>query len=463
MSNICFSSVFFKTPFFLDIGRSLELKGHDVFYMCPSKCWMDWLKSKGVENNKILDQSLAVNNESLPNREDVKNELANTEKRLGYTVCNMIITDRLLRHWDEKHSIDYLLKLYSLIKKFLKKNNIDVVIGEATAANDLLTSLISDEMGTKYYSPHTVRIPDDRFAFFEGRYQKELVKNKKPLEHEEAIAWAEAYIKKFREELPKPSYWFLNNSKPSFKLAWVAKFVKKVKEEIQFGKKDPTRFSLKWLVKKRLSEVKNSFYLKRVDFLEEPVSNEKIVVFPLHKQPESSVDVLADFHSDQLCLIRQISRSIPITHKLYIKEHSNALGDRAPDFYKEIRKLPNVRLISPYYDSYALLEKASLIITISGTMAFEAGLFNKPAITFSNLFFCDLPSVSFCSNVDDLPSLVASKIEYKPGGEDSDIVQFMAYLYENSYPAIFTDVKTNSKVLEVGNVKKVVEAIEKIL
>lgn len=184
----------------------------------------------------------------------------------------------------------------------------------------------------------------------------------------------------------------------------------------------------------------------------------------MHKQPESSIDVLGDFYSDQLNLIKQIAKCIPVTHKLFVKEHSNAIGDRTLSFYREIMRLPNVEIISPYCDSFALIKNASVIITVSGTMAYEAGLLDYPAITFSRMFFSCLPSVRYCSAIRELPFILDELFHYhKCDHDDSNRIKFLADLYLNSFDGVFSDVKSYPEIMDIENIKNVCSAIESVM
>lgn len=469
MANICFTVLHYRTPFVCALSVELEKRGHSVFFLCPSPKWKDWLLEQGINEEKILDQTLAVRPGSLSEMERTcLAEVEKVEQKSGITINSMILMDRLIREWDSDQAYNYLIRLFVLIKSFLVENKIDVVIGEATPANELLTAAVCEWINIPYYFPITVRVPGDRFAFFKGRFHAEFALNKNTSDKERASAeaWAKQFLVAFEQKKPKPSYWHKNNKLPSVQLVWLFKLVKTLVDEFKYKNSDPTRFDLAWLLKKRVGEVWNRYRLRAVSFHEVALdAKEKFILYPLHKQPESSVDVLGDFYSDQLNLIKQIVRSLPAGYKLYVKEHSNAIGDRPLGFYREIEQLPNTKLISPYTDSFVLLGLASVVVTISGTMAYEAGLLGRPAITFSKMFFNALPSVRYCAAVRDLPGIICEQALRQEicGDMFKEKIGFLSKLYLNSFEGTFSDVNAYPEVLSYRNVMDVSNAVEAVL
>lgn len=465
MANVCFTVLHYRAPFVYALSVELERRGHTVFFLCPSPKWRDWLLDKGISKERILDQTVAIRNEPLSEDElSFFEEIEKAERKSNLTLNSMILMDRLIREWESGQAYNYLVRLYVLLKNFLLENKIDMVIGEATPANELLTSVVCEWTDIPYYFPITVRVPDSRFAFFKGRFHNDfaLRKNITKEDREAAKRWAEEFLLSFEKKKPKPSYWHKNNKLPKFQIVWLFKFFKTLLDEYKYKNSDPTRFNLSWLLKKRMGEVFNRYRLRGVRF-QEALQGERFILYPLHKQPESSVDVLGDFYSDQLNLIKQIVRSLPVGYKLYVKEHSNAIGDRPISFYREVEKLPNTKLISPMADSFHLLKLTSLVVTVSGTMAYEAGLLGKPAITFSDMFFSKLPSVRYCSAVRKLPEIIVELIGYNSRPSDEvEKINFLEFVCINSFSGTFSDVNAYPEVLLDENVVKVCDSIEAV-
>jgi hypothetical protein len=117
------------------------------------------------------------------------------------------------------------------------------------------------------------------------------------------------------------------------------------------------------------------FRPKRFD---EPRDGEAYIYFPLHLTPEAATMVLSPAFTDQNALIDLLASRIPLTHKLYVKEHPTMIGRRPRGFYERIRRHANVRLLNPLFDSMTLTRRADLLASITGTAAWEAILMGRP-------------------------------------------------------------------------------------
>jgi len=157
------------------------------------------------------------------------------------------------------------------------------------------------------------------------------------------------------------------------------------------------------------------------------------VYFPLHFQPERSTIVAVPFYQNQLEVIKNIARSLPVDFKLYVKEHPIQVkyGWRRISFYKTIMVMPNVELIHPSISNEFLLKNCSLVITIGGTPGLEAAFFKKPSIVFTDVGYSWLPSVFRIKNLEDLPKTIHSSLDNKVNL--SDLNKYVSFILENSF------------------------------
>jgi hypothetical protein len=161
--------------------------------------------------------------------------------------------------------------------------------------------------------------------------------------------------------------------------------------------------------------------------------NEKFVYFPLGVDPERGTLIPTPFYSNQLEVIRNIGKSLPIDYQLYVKEHPMQIINawRNIDYYKNIIALPNVKLVHPSINNEELLKKCSLVITIVGTTALEATIYKKPSIIFGEVIFSKLPSVFKIKNIEDLPELIRNAINTKVNFDDLN--EFVNIIINNSF------------------------------
>jgi hypothetical protein len=135
----------------------------------------------------------------------------------------------------------------------------------------------------------------------------------------------------------------------------------------------------------------------------EKPKEEKYILFPLQFQPENSTKVLAPFYLDQLALIENIAKALPINLTLYVKEHQASISMRPLSYYKRIKNIPNTHLISPFADNYELIKGSVAVATITSTMGWEAILYQKPVIVFGNVFYDIFDLVYKVRDITKLP------------------------------------------------------------
>ena len=164
--------------------------------------------------------------------------------------------------------------------------------------------------------------------------------------------------------------------------------------------------SILWNKMKYLLKIKieSGHFLKQVSLMEESADlNRKFYIFGLHLQPEATTLPGGGNFSNQLLAIRMLSKYLPEDTYLYVKEHpsywiqkgrlESVYESRSIQFYQEIKSLKNVILVSHSIESEKLLEKCMAVVTVTGTIGFEAIFRGKPVLTFGPTFYEYYPSV----------------------------------------------------------------------
>ena len=156
--------------------------------------------------------------------------------------------------------------------------------------------------------------------------------------------------------------------------------------------------------------IKRQLLYRKNRYFSEPLDGEKYVYMPLHLIPESTTFSKAPFYINELNLIEQISKSLPIDWKLYVKEHQSMVGERKTRFYRDVNSFHNVRLVrfNYYKDPKPWIEKSIGVITITGTGAYEAALMGKKSIIFGDVPFMLIDGVTRVRSFEDLPVLLKS-------------------------------------------------------
>ncbi len=261
-------------------------------------------------------------------------------------------------------------------------------------------------------------------------------------------AQAKALIKKFRDTgnldleyvtvyndafRPKPGRdtFFKRVNKISHYLITLSKNYWTNRNKFLYGETslNPGRFIL-YKLRQRARKLQN------IESLYSYQKEEDYAFYPLHFEPELATLLLSPMNFDQLNVIRQIARSLPLHFKLYVKEHPAMVYKRSKKYYKELLKIPNVKLISHTVKSSDLIKKAKLITVITGTAGWEATLYGKPVITFGDIFYNTVPFVRHVKTVDDLPAIIHEQLNHFAYNEDQ-LIRFVAAMISDAVPFNF--------------------------
>ena len=138
------------------------------------------------------------------------------------------------------------------------------------------------------------------------------------------------------------------------------------------------------------------------------------VYFPLHSEPEKALLLDAPYYSNQIELIHNIAKSLPVNFTLLVKDHlvTKILG-RSVTFYEQIVNLPNVKLLHPKVERDKILKNCSLVVTIGGSSGLEAAFFNKPSIIISDTHYSSIPSVIRLKTIEEMSNVIRTALKLK--------------------------------------------------
>jgi len=203
-------------------------------------------------------------------------------------------------------------------------------------------------------------------------------------------------------------------------------------------------------IKAILNAISNSIKTKRRwEYLDKHLTkninlNKKFIYFPLHIEQERSTLIATPFYTNDIEFIKNIAKSIPIDHLLYVKEHPAQLTRHWRDkkIYQAISNIPNVIMVHPFESSIDMIKNCSMVITKSGTAALEASFYEKPAITCADFDYVLLPSVERLEKIEDLPKLISSSLKKKIDFKTLD--EYVTFKNENTFEFNGTEFDINS-------------------
>ncbi|MDR9381935.1 MAG: hypothetical protein RI560_09750 [Natronomonas sp.] len=283
--------------------------------------------------------------------------------------------------------------------------------------------------------------PFDSFARVDRLFEQFKSHGEIPDAFDSSRRQAEAYVESFREREVRPGYYARRAA------SYVSAMYRPVVPRAAFrrenildawerlrGRRGFRTRSLPAVLSDHATHVYNQRMARWRNIFERPPTNEKYVFFPLHAQPEPSTTILAPMYLDQIDLLRQVSRSIPLRQELYVKEHPRMFRDnpRSIEYYRRLRQLPNVHLVHPTVSSYELTRNCNLLVTITGTAALEAVIHRKPAVTFGRAHFNGLSMVYEAGDPSDLSGLI-DRAMTEHEHDEAELLWYMTALFAGSF------------------------------
>lgn len=222
-------------------------------------------------------------------------------------------------------------------------------------------------------------------------------------------------------------------------------------EDLLRKERDYNDISVGWAMWDKLQRTIRSI-IGYADIYSQPNWDERFAYFPLHIEPEIAIMRYAPYYTNQQEIIRAVARALPIDMYLYVKEHPGMVGYRPRAYYKELLKIPNVRIIDSNIPGSDLSKRAAITTVITSTAAWEALLCNKPSVTFGHVYFNDIPGVAHCNAFEELPHIIKKQLEeWKP--DDASLLNYISALLEDSVSADFQAMWNDAAPLEkiLGN------------
>lgn len=140
-------------------------------------------------------------------------------------------------------------------------------------------------------------------------------------------------------------------------------------------------------------------YLQRYGLRPEDIGDRKVVIFPLHAEPEASLLNLSPELNNSMELIAWVSKCLPADAVLVVKEHPDSIGLRPRIFYDNLRRMANVVIAHPSIHGKLWLGRCNLLANITSTMGFEAVAMERPVLSFgAHQVINRLPTVEYADN-----------------------------------------------------------------
>jgi len=442
--NICFDLYCDETPLFIESIKQLS----DEYNMLGVT-----LGSRFKKEVNTLPVTIEICNINDYITNDINNidisidNLKNIERKYDIDSLSFIIlSDRYLSEYNYNDSLKILVGYILFYENLFSKYKINYYIDTAVA---LMPQFIAFKLAKKFniifLGIFNTPFSDARIVFLNDWQDKwDNVFNQYENNNFDIseIDSAKKYVKSFNINNMKPSYMNGPMQSNTLKIIFLKEFIKRFKEYFIYKKFNDLYdyMSLNPLIyaKREIKKIimKKYFLISNKSIFDKVNDNDSFYLFPLHLQPEASTLMMAPYYNNQVTTIEYIAKSIPAGSYLYVKEHKSAFGKHSKMFYKNIRKLPNVKLISPFEDTRRLILKSICPIVLTSTVGWEAILLGKPTIALGHVFYNRYGLTVPIDSYEHLSNTLQYKIE-NYSVDKKTLYRFIASIFAASHTSIF--------------------------
>jgi len=463
-------------PDYLTIMSGLEEAGHEIVY------WTGLCEEKFAENKKQFRNAIFHSHREAvfgippagadefgfdPPSEDLLKKLYETESHIPTILRNKFETKSDL---EKKHLYHkYVQYWHGALLKY--KPDLIIFALWPHAGYDFVLYSIAKLLNIKTIMFEIVRIGDrliliNDFTVGSQLLKKELDENLK-LKRNYKIEELSPDIRDFYKE---QTSLVADNTPGDLKemvssVSGINKFKIKVKM-VARSMADLTFFKkvFFFIVKKFKSNLKKEY----TQLQTQPDFNKKYIYVALHYQPECSTNPLGGPFVDQILMVQILAASVPADWVIYVKEHpwqwkprgTVYYSYRYENYYRELAGIPKVKLVPLKTDTFALINNAQAVATVTGTAGWEAVLRSKPALSFGHGWYRDCPGIFRVNSVESCKEIINRIISGSVLVKQQDIVNYLGALDRVSFHGYFEDwAKSLSKLSGDARAKSMFSAL----
>jgi hypothetical protein len=393
--------------FFISLAKILAER-HKVWFIARDQN----VKKVILERVPELGKNIIVLSEYNPkvDAKRVVEESVKREKQYGEAFSMIMSYDRALgqgylfnadRHphiirstWPHTRKLNTVLEQFLRFEQIFDSRSFDMLLGHD---RPLILDVIANHHGVKYLTLGLSRY-ENNYLWFENRYEEkerytELIKS--ALREEETEDEGIAY---------KPYGQYMATARLlDYSYLWALRrasyiFAHEVYVHLRrIHKRDSYGFA-GW-IPSLFRSPNNYRYLLKHGTRPEETEKYKIVYFALHQEPESALMSISPEFNNSMEIMAWVSKSLPADTLLIVKENPWAFGVRSRGYYRNLMKISNLHFAHPAVPSWEWINRANLVVTITGTVGFEAVYFGKPVLSFgAHQIINHLPTVRYANS-----------------------------------------------------------------
>jgi len=195
---------------------------------------------------------------------------------------------------------------------------------------------------------------------------------------------------------------------------------------------------------------------RRYDSLADLPPGREVVFYPLHQEPEATLNYMSEFYSNQVATIENILKCLGANQVLVVKEHPVDKGSLLRRKFWEIRQqYSGLYYLPAEVHGREVLAVSRRVVTLTSTVGWEAAVTGKRVYVLGQIFYDNLDGVTAVTSFDQLKR----ELRAEPPAATLDrnaVERFVAQMTEQSYPG---NPFPHAQLYSDANRRHVVDAI----
>lgn len=193
------------------------------------------------------------------------------------------------------------------------------------------------------------------------------------------------------------------------------------------------------------------------DRLDAIPENHEIVLFPLHQEPEATLNYMSEFFANQAATIENILKCLTPHQRLVVKEHPVDKGALLRPRFRDLRdRYSNLAFLPAEVPARAILARCERVVTLTSSVGWEAAVLGKAVCVMGKIYWDSVPGVTRIANWPQLRAALRTPIDQLPRVSPAAARHFVAALAEISHPG---RPLPNPDLYDPDNIAAVREAI----
>ena len=440
------------TPFLSDLKKEMANRGKKLEFVPKDKYCSQNLQ-KHVDNGCIIDRHLNHNPNTdmsfLLNKYNIKSPRGFVFPQIVYDhkypkLCRSFpptgsSSPNYKEYMDDLHRyLDFFDRLYQSGYKGIPIHN------QGGSLHRQVVQKVAKEhgiMSMRYsFNPiprrRSIRTTIDmRFPDLSKALENSLSKNEKKR--------AKSYLESIRQNEPE------FGSETDSSTEYVSRLRDKLQKILLFKGESVNRIS--WLIYRSILTKLSKIYQSRYNLSEsntiDLINNTDYIFFPIQYYCESRVTMRAAPFFDQAYLVEYLSRNVPGTTELLVKDHPRRAGSLPNQSAQEISRFSN--FAPPSISAHKIIRNASAVVTLNNTVGHEALLWGKPVVTLGDALYSETRLTTDVNDIDKLDVKISEAID-EGGPNEEEILRYINGLYRVSDPMVWGD-RDDENVSDIVN------------